>query len=168
MFIDKKLNQCFNDNNKDKFVSRVFSLCKSAKFDDITISSSSVSDDCLEFAIESINEHIHKRIGKVYVAVNSLYDGVVKIGRTSKDISDREKSLNSAGVIGKIEIVWFDHSIDSILTETFIHQRMKEYHVDREFFNIDVVGASHIITECTDMTYDFYNRIKRIYDEFYI
>ena len=95
-------------------------------------------------------------------------ENIYKIGRTSKDISDREKSLNSAGVIGKIEIVWFDHSIDSILTETFIHQRMKEYHVDREFFNIDVVGASHIITECTDMTYDFYNRIKRIYDEFYI
>lgn len=167
MFIDKKLNQCFNCNNKDRFVSRVFDLCKSAKFDEIYITSSPVSDDCLEFAIESINKHIQKRFGKVYIAVNKTHDGLVKIGRTTKEISEREKSLNSAGVIGKIEIVWFDYSIDSVLTETFIHQRMKQYHVDREFFNIDVVSASNIIIECTDMTYDFYNRIKRIYDEFY-
>lgn len=167
MFINKKLNQCFNCNNKDMFVSRVFDLCKAVKFDEIQITSSPVSDDCLEFAIESMNKHIQKRLGKVYIAVNKSHDGLVKIGRTTKEIYEREKSLNSAGVIGKMEIVWYDHSIDSVLTETFIHQRMKQYHVDREFFNIDVVGASNIIRECTDMTYDFYNKIKRIYDEFY-
>ena len=166
MFIDKKLNQHFNNNSKSKFVSRVFALCRSSSFDDIKISNSPVSDDALEFAIEAMTEHVKKRTGKVYVAINTLHPDRVKIGRTSKEISDREKSLNSAGVIGKMDIVWFDYSIDCVLTETFIHQRIKEKHIEKEFFKLDIVSASEIVKECTDMTYDFYNKIKRTYDDF--
>lgn len=164
MFVDRKLNQYFNTNTKDKFMSRLLDLCQKSKYESIKLCHSPVYDESLEFAIESINEHISKRTGKVYVARNDLHQDRVKIGRTSKEISDREKTLNSAGVIGKIKIVWWDYSIDSILTEHFIHQRLKEDHLDREFFNLDVVSASMIIQECTDITYDFYNKIRKIYD----
>lgn len=165
MFVDKKLNQYFNTNSKDKFVSRVIELCKDGRFNEIGVAHSPVFDESIEFAIEAIQDHFDKRMGKIYIAINKLHPTQIKIGRTSKEITEREKSLNSAGVIGKIEIVWFDQSIDSVMTETFIHQRLKSFNTEKEFFDIDPVSASQIITECTDITYDFYNKIKRIYGE---
>lgn len=166
MFTDKKLNQCFNDNNKQGFVSRVLDLCKKSKFEKIKVHQSPVMDDSIEFAVECLNDHIEKRMGKIYVAINELHQDRIKIGRTSKDIEERERSLNSAGVSGKIKIVWFDVSLDSVMTETFIHQRIKESHIEKEFFNIDVVSASQIISECTDLTYDFYKKIKNTIYEY--
>lgn len=159
LFIDSTLNQFFNENEKKKFVNRILLLAKKSKFESMAVRQSPVMDECIQFAEEAMNEHMQARHGKIYIAFNETYPSIIKIGRTSKSIDEREKSLNSAGVIGKLRMIGWCETHDSILTETYIHQRLKEFSHEKEFFNITPESAASIINECSEMTTKFYQKI---------
>lgn len=159
LFIDKSLNQYFNSNEKKNFVNRLLTLAKKSKFENMGVSRSPIMDDCIQFAEESLNEHIDSRRGKIYIAYNDTYPSLIKIGRTTKLISEREKSLNSAGVIGKLKMIGWCETPDSIITETYIHQRLKEFSHEKEFFTISPESAALVINECSEMTVKFYESI---------
>lgn len=163
MFIDKKLNQYFNESNDEKFVNRMLHLAKKLEFEMMGLSESPVKDDCIEYLAEILSKHIQKRKGKIYIAYNDKHPTVIKIGRTSKPIEEREKSLNSAGVIGEIKIIGWCETPDTVISETFIHQRLKKFNTEKEFFSITAKEASVVINECAKITTDFYNKIITYY-----
>lgn len=158
MFIDKRLSHHFNMGDHKKFFGRLVFLAQK-DFSLIKIGESPVSDECYEFAVESIQAILNSHKGSVYIAMNDQSPTIIKIGRTSKPIQVRERSLNSAGVCGTIKILGAVTSMDSFMTESFTHKRLSTFHHEKEFFQIGVDHAASIITECADLVNDFYGKI---------
>lgn len=157
MFTDTKLNKHFNSNNEDLFINRLLVLAKKGNdFHDIEITNSPIMDDCKEYALEAIQNHINKRAGKVYIANNLLHMDRLKVGRTRKEIHERENSLNTAGVVGEVKILYWVNSLDAVMAETMSHQAMKYSRVEGEFFMVDLDTATKTIVECAVSTTTFY------------
>jgi len=155
MFADSKLNKYFMNDDESRFVQRIFSLHEK----EIKIIDSPIMDDCRDYALYSINNIISKRTGKVYIANNLNHINHLKIGRTFKSITDREKSLNSAGVIGSVKILCWVDTIDCVHTETLVHRKLKQYNIEKEFYSIDYQHAMHTIKECAQITTYFYDKL---------
>lgn len=150
MFADKKLNKYFNENDESKFIQRLLTNKNT------NLISSPVIDDCREYALETISNLLDKRNGKVYIANNLNHIHLLKIGRTFKDIKDRERSLNSAGVIGSVKILYWVDTVDCVHTEMLVHKKLKSRNIEKEFYSIDCNHAIEVITECSNITRDFY------------
>lgn len=160
MFIDKKLNGLFNCNEPETFMYRLIHLArKNPSLETIEIVESPIEDECREFMKEAIEYHIHKKSGIVYVAMPENNNSILKIGRTKKSIADREKTLNTAGLPDKLKIVAWVKSLDSYMTESFIHQRLKEKHYNKEFFKVSIDEVENVIKESAIQTDLFLNRL---------
>lgn len=158
MFIDSKLNTAFNNNDVASFMVRLLSLTKSKTLKNtIEVRDSVVTDDCYEFAVGAINNHIAARSGKVYIANNLNHLDHIKIGRTYKDIKERESALNGEGVIGKIHILYWTPYIDCVMTETLVHRKLQGSRIEKEFFNIPYDVAVEVLTETETDVIQFYN-----------
>jgi hypothetical protein len=138
-------------------------LAKHGKCEQLKIIESPVMDDCNEYALLSLQDHYSKHMGKVYVANNLNHIGHLKIGRTCKSIQDRERSLNSAGVIGTVKILYWIDTMDCYHTESLCHSLLKEFNLEKEFFNIDFDRAVETLHECTRITNTMYNKLYEIY-----
>lgn len=82
--------------------------------------------------------------------MNASYNGLVKIGKTTKDPQERAKELSAAtGVATPFIVVYKKEFKNCHVAERMVHAILEEqgYRVNpsREFFNIDITGAINII-----------------------
>lgn len=154
MFRDKKMNQSFNENDHAGFMGRVLAGIP------IRVQYSPLMDECREFAYEEVARHLERRKGKVYIANNLLHYNHLKIGRTRKSIPERERSLNSAGVVGEIKIMYHVDCIDATMAESLIHRRLAAYHQEKEFFDVPLDMAIHTMEQCVREVMAFYENVR--------
>lgn len=93
--------------------------------------------------------------GYIYVMMNASYNGLVKIGKTTKDPQERAKELSSATGVATPFIVVFKKEFKNChVAEKFIHSILEEqgYRVNasREFFSIDITEAINLIMSIPD------------------
>lgn len=81
--------------------------------------------------------------GYVYILTNSAMPGLVKIGRTSRDVDLRASELWQTGVPQKFEVFWTFKTPDCVQLEAYAHADLSKYRVSklREFFRIDPIKA---------------------------
>lgn len=98
--------------------------------------------------------------GYVYVMMNPLYQGIVKIGKTTKDPEERARELSSStGVATPFVVVYKREFYDCDLAEKLAHAVLTEkgcrVNDAREFFNISIPDAIDLIlnlpNEMSDM-----------------
>lgn len=93
--------------------------------------------------------------GYVYVMINPSCEGLVKIGKTTKDPEERAKDLSSAtGVATPFIVVYKRLFNDCSIAETLIHRLLEErgcrVNKSREFFSIDISEAIDVILNIPD------------------
>lgn len=90
--------------------------------------------------------------GWIYIA-KSKDNPFLKIGRTAKDPFSRAKSLSSTGVFNEYEIVFSLKFFNHIWAEKLVHQNLKKFRVNKEFFSLkeetafDVFQKTKILEE---------------------
>lgn len=92
--------------------------------------------------------------GYVYFATNDYIPGLVKIGKTDRDIALRMSELSSAsGVPGNWKCIAWVATVDSSRLESDFHIHLKDFREGKEFFKINLqeinshikeVGKNHV------------------------
>lgn len=160
MFVDKKLNQHFNQDHAHKFMLRLMHLCNiMSPADAVSCVPSAVLDDCKEYAQACMTAHLNRRAGTVYVANNLQHVQYLKIGRTSKPIEHRQRDLNSAGVLGQVKILYWVNCDDCVMAETLVHRRLKTCCVQKEFFHVDYDIAASMVVDAANQVNAWYASI---------
>lgn len=78
--------------------------------------------------------------GYIYILINASTDGIIKIGKTQRDPSERAKELSSAtGVPTPFTVVYHAYFNDCDKAEKFVHTKLERYRVanNREFFKVE-------------------------------
>lgn len=93
--------------------------------------------------------------GYVYVMINPSYEGLVKIGKTTKEPEDRAKELSSAtGVATPFIVVYKRMFNDCNIAEKTIHKILTNQGVrvnnSREFFRLPISDAINTILSIVD------------------
>lgn len=88
--------------------------------------------------------------GYIYVMINSSFEGLVKIGKTTRDPNERAKELSSAtGVPTPFIVVYYKSFANCNLAEKQIHKYLEEsgcrVNDNREFFNISTTKAIEVV-----------------------
>lgn len=86
--------------------------------------------------------------GYVYILSNPMMPGLVKIGKTTREVNARALELYQTGVPTPFKV---EHQVltpDCHVLELKVHAALDQFRVDpgREFFHIDVAAASSQIT----------------------
>ncbi len=95
-------------------------------------------------------EYFKKKQGWVYVA-KSKDNPYLKIGRTSKDPLSRAKTLSSTGVLNDYEIIFSLKFFNHIWGEKNIHNTLKKYRVNKEFFSVHQDIAFEVIYQTKNL-----------------
>lgn len=95
--------------------------------------------------------------GYVYVMINSSYEGLVKIGKTTKDPEERAKELSSATGVATPFIVAYKRMFnDCHVAEKTIHKILTNKGVrvsnSREFFRLPISDAIDTILNIADIS----------------
>jgi hypothetical protein len=86
----------------------------------------------------------------IYILENASLPGLVKIGRTEREVAERVKELSSATGVPTEFTVFRQYLVeDAISAERKIHQRLVEYRVagNREFFKLAADEAASFLEE---------------------
>lgn len=86
----------------------------------------------------------------IYILENASFPGVVKIGRTEREVADRVKELSSATGVPTEFSLFRQYAVDdATITERQIHERLAEYRVsgNREFFRLSADEAASVLEE---------------------
>lgn len=86
----------------------------------------------------------------LYVLTNRSLPGLVKIGRTDRNVEDRVRELSSHTGVPTEFLVFREFRVrDSVSAERAVHLRLKDYRVseNREFFTIEPEIAAEVIEE---------------------
>jgi hypothetical protein len=77
--------------------------------------------------------------GYVYILTNEAMPGIVKIGRTSREVDLRAAELWQTGVPQPFEVFAFEKTCDCVQLEAYMHGDLREprVHRSREFFRIE-------------------------------
>jgi len=77
--------------------------------------------------------------GYVYILTNDAMPGLVKIGRTSREVNVRAAELWQTGVPERFEVDWAFKTPDCVQLERFVHADLKDRRVSRsrEFFRAE-------------------------------
>jgi hypothetical protein len=83
------------------------------------------------------------RPGFVYILMNDSMPGLLKIGRTSRDVGIRASELFQTGVPTPFEVYAKEKTCDCVQLEAFVHGSLSRYRVSqsREFFACDLEVA---------------------------
>ena len=79
--------------------------------------------------------------GWVYAITNPAFAGLVKVGFTLKDPELRARELKSTGVPYEYRVEYEVFCINPKRIETEVHQALKAYNEDREWFRCDIAEA---------------------------
>ena len=92
---------------------------------------------------------MHDDVGHVYVMINPSMEGLVKIGRTSKNAYIRAKDLRTTGVPKKFVVLWSEFVHDSNEVEKQLHALFATRRSDsrREFFEIEPRDAINALMQ---------------------
>lgn len=87
--------------------------------------------------------------GYVYILTNEYMPGLVKIGRTSRDVDLRASELWQTGVPVKFEVYASEKTCDCVQLEAYMHGDLREYRVShsREFFTVQPDLAAQKLCE---------------------
>ena len=78
-----------------------------------------------------------EKAGYVYALSNELYDGLYKIGMTTRTVKERLRELNSeTGVPKPFKAEFIMPVKDAAAMEKSIHQQLRRYHERKEFFRV--------------------------------
>ena len=93
--------------------------------------------------------------GYVYVMINPSYEGLVKIGKTTKSPEERARELSSAtGVATPFKVVYKRMFDDCNTAEMLAHNILEEkgcrVNKSREFFSIDISDAIDVVLNIPD------------------
>ena len=84
----------------------------------------------------------------IYVLENPSMPGLVKIGRTNRNVSQRVNELSAPTGVPSIFVVAAEWAVtDSVRAERIIHERLSDYRVSgsREFFKVETEAALAIV-----------------------
>lgn len=98
--------------------------------------------------------------GYVYVMINPSLEGMVKIGKTTREPEERAKELSSATGVATPFIVVYKRQFNNChLAEKLIHTVLSDngFRVNdqREFFSIDVTTAINLLMKMEDVESDY-------------
>lgn len=80
-----------------------------------------------------------EKAGYVYALSNELYDGLYKIGMTTRTVKERLRELNSGtGVPKPFKAEFIMPVKDAAAMEKNIHQQLRRYHERKEFFRVPI------------------------------
>ncbi|MFD3936154.1 GIY-YIG nuclease family protein [Streptomyces sp. NPDC058611] len=82
--------------------------------------------------------------GVIYILANSLIPGILKIGRTAREPTERAREISRAtGVPAEYEIIYDQVVSDAAAAERELHSAMRSHRVNpqREFFRISIREA---------------------------
>ena len=102
-------------------------------------------------------------VGYVYILSNKTMPGLLKIGYTNRDVTERVRELSSAsGVPTSFDIEYYCLTKDVEEIEAAIHKQFaKQYRKGKEFFSIPLVEAVKMIdTLVKTVTQDRFCRLK--------
>jgi hypothetical protein len=87
--------------------------------------------------------------GYVYILSNPLMPGLLKIGKTTRDVAGRANELYQTGVPGPFKIEFDLVSPDCHRLEVAMHSALSKDRVDpgREFFSVDVAKATQTLID---------------------
>src|SRR5438128_1100387 len=88
--------------------------------------------------------------GHVYILLNPMMQGLLKIGMTERTPEERARELsNTTGVPVPYSIAFSEEVIDCVRAERLIHARLDRHRVNqhREFFHLPLKDAIRTLTE---------------------
>jgi len=86
----------------------------------------------------------------IYILENESFPGVVKIGRTEREVAERVKELSSATGVPTEFTVFRKYVVeDSVIAERKTHEQLAEFRVsdNREFFKLSADEAASFLEE---------------------
>lgn len=83
-----------------------------------------------------VANYFDKKSGYIYMAI-SKNNSLMKIGRTGKNPLVRAESLSSTGVLYDFEILFSLPVLNQFWAESTVHQKLKKFRVDKEFFAVN-------------------------------
>lgn len=84
----------------------------------------------------SVSNYFEKKSGFIYLAI-SKNNNLIKIGRTGKTPLARAESLSGTGVLYDFEILFSLPVLNQFWAESTVHQKLKKYRIDKEFFAVN-------------------------------
>lgn len=99
-----------------------------------------------EWQVEALCDEWQGRLGFIYIAKPQMGSLCYKVGMTRKHPEERIRSLNSAGVLNELSLVFFRPA--DIFLEHLIHQSLrKRFRHKKEFFYAEKNTLERIISE---------------------
>jgi len=86
-------------------------------------------------------------VGYVYVLLNQSYEGLVKIGKSTRHPDRRAQELSGTGVLHPYLVAYYQEVSDCDLAERLIHEELKESRrsANREFFKVSSTEAIGVL-----------------------
>ena len=86
-------------------------------------------------------------VGFIYVMLNELYPGLLKIGKTKKHPNQRAKELSGTAMLHPFRVTYFVKVSDCNLAEQHVHAELKQFRQNpkREFFEMPITKAKEVI-----------------------
>jgi uncharacterized protein (DUF433 family) len=90
--------------------------------------------------------------GFVYILTNEAMPGIVKIGRTGREVDVRAAELWQTGVPQPFEVYAKERAVDCVDLEWWAHALLSQHrvHRSREFFRVDPWDAHSVLQECAE------------------
>lgn len=87
--------------------------------------------------------------GYVYILINSSFQNLIKIGRTTKTPQIRSQELSSTGTPGRFIVAYSVHVDDCVEIESLMHKTFatQRHTTDREFFELECSDAIEKLIE---------------------
>ena len=145
----KKIWRCFEEQRHIALAKLLVKMARDGDSKPVDVfKDHPLYDEWSDFSYLSINMYFKKRCGIVYVVGNPVNRDVYKIGETSGN-KDRLKSLRTAGVLGRYELVDSVLAWDRFYCESSAHRNAEKLSTyrDRELFQMKFSDAIKTVQE---------------------
>lgn len=90
--------------------------------------------------------------GFVYAFSNESMPGILKVGMSQRvpDLRAKDDDLNSTGVPTAYKVEYYAFFPDAFLAERTAHQRLSDWHVNKEYFRLPLDHAVSVIESIDD------------------
>lgn len=109
----------------------------------------------------NITDYFNQKKGFVYLA-SSKNNNLLKIGRTGKTPLERAQTLSTTGVLYDFEILFSLPVMNQFWCESMIHEKLKKYRIEKEFFAINQSSAVSAMEKIYNLEEHFLKRYFNI------